>query len=156
MLKRILKNEKGLTLIELLAVVVILGIIAAIAVPSIGGIIDNSKKDAHVANAQQMVNSAKIALTGDSSLHPAVGADIFIPLAYLEGNGYLETVKDPDGSDYAKGANATSSSKTDKTSYVKVTNNGGKFTYSVALYGSSRNIPETAEKDLKRSLVVKN
>ena len=37
-MKALLKNEKGLTLIELLAVIVILGIIAAIAVPSIGGI----------------------------------------------------------------------------------------------------------------------
>jgi type IV pilus assembly protein PilA len=41
MLKRIIKNERGLTLIELLAVVVILGIISAIAVPSIGGLIEN-------------------------------------------------------------------------------------------------------------------
>ncbi len=44
MLKRFIRNEKGLTLIELLAVIVILGIIAAIAIPSIGAIIDNSKK----------------------------------------------------------------------------------------------------------------
>ncbi len=36
-LQKRLKNEKGLTLVELLAVIVILGIIAAIAVPSIGG-----------------------------------------------------------------------------------------------------------------------
>ena len=38
-LQKRLNNEKGLTLVELLAVIVILGIIAAIAVPSIGGII---------------------------------------------------------------------------------------------------------------------
>ena len=38
-----LTNQKGLTLIELLAVIVILGIIAAIAIPSIGNIIQNSK-----------------------------------------------------------------------------------------------------------------
>lgn len=43
---KLLNNQKGLTLIELLAVIVILGIIAAIAIPSIGGIVDNSKRNA--------------------------------------------------------------------------------------------------------------
>ncbi|MDE3839778.1 prepilin-type cleavage/methylation domain-containing protein [Bacillus methanolicus] len=54
-----LKNQKGLTLIELLAVIVILGIIAAIAVPSIGGIIQKSKEDAVKADAIQVLNAAK-------------------------------------------------------------------------------------------------
>ena len=35
-LQKRLNNEKGLTLVELLAVIVILGVIAAIAIPSIG------------------------------------------------------------------------------------------------------------------------
>lgn len=35
-IKKLLKNQKGFTLVELLAVIVILGIIAAIAIPSIG------------------------------------------------------------------------------------------------------------------------
>ena len=43
---QVLKNRKGVTLVELLAVIVIMGIIAAIAVPAIGSLIENSKKNA--------------------------------------------------------------------------------------------------------------
>ena len=54
-LQKRLKNEKGLTLVELLAVIVILGIIAAIAVPSIGGIIQDSRVKAVKADAQNVL-----------------------------------------------------------------------------------------------------
>lgn len=66
--RNILRNEKGLTLIELLAVVVILGIIAAIAIPSIGSIIAKSKNDAIVADGQQVMNAARLALLSEDSL----------------------------------------------------------------------------------------
>ncbi|PRO64901.1 pilus assembly FimT family protein [Alkalicoccus urumqiensis] len=65
-LKQLLKNQKGLTLVELLAVVVILGIIAAIAVPSIGGIIENSREDAQVANAETLHDAARLAVIGEN------------------------------------------------------------------------------------------
>src|SRR5690625_829807 len=59
-LKRLKKDEQGLTLVELLAVVVILAIVAAIAFVLIGNVIDNSKTDAHIANANQLISSAKL------------------------------------------------------------------------------------------------
>ncbi|WP_186668545.1 prepilin-type N-terminal cleavage/methylation domain-containing protein [Sporosarcina sp. BP05] len=60
--KKQMKNEKGLTLIELLAVIVILAIIAAIAVPAIGNVINNSKDKAILADASNILSGAKIAL----------------------------------------------------------------------------------------------
>ncbi|MEB2278404.1 prepilin-type N-terminal cleavage/methylation domain-containing protein [Lysinibacillus xylanilyticus] len=69
--KKLLKNQKGLTLIELLAVIVILAIIAAIAIPAIGNIINNSKDKAILSDAAGILAGAKIAIAdgacGDTS-----------------------------------------------------------------------------------------
>lgn len=59
-LKKQLKNERGLTLVELLAVIVILTIIAVIAFVMIGNVMENSRKDAHIENARQLIASAKM------------------------------------------------------------------------------------------------
>ncbi|MEH6938886.1 prepilin-type N-terminal cleavage/methylation domain-containing protein [Bacillus sp. JJ664] len=59
MLKKLFKNEKGLTLVELLAVIVILGIIAGIAVPSVMKIIQKSRINAVKADALQIISAAK-------------------------------------------------------------------------------------------------
>ncbi len=91
MLKKLRKNERGFTLVELLAVIVILGIIAAIAVPSIGKIIDNTKEDAKVAEAIQIINAAKIY----HASHPNSNTmDDSVLSEYLENvvdNGYTVT-----------------------------------------------------------------
>ncbi|PLR93711.1 type IV pilin protein [Bacillus sp. T33-2] len=61
-LKKKLKDQRGLTLVELLAVIVILGIIAAIAVPSIGNVIAKSREDAIKADALQILDAARLYL----------------------------------------------------------------------------------------------
>ncbi len=55
---KLLKSKKGVTLVELLAVVVILGIIAAIAVPTIGGLIERQEKNAAGATYDTIVEAA--------------------------------------------------------------------------------------------------
>jgi|LGVE01.1.fsa_nt_gb type IV pilus assembly protein PilA len=53
-------NNKGVTLIELLIVIVVLGIISAFAIPAVGTIITNTEKDAIVADALAIENAAKL------------------------------------------------------------------------------------------------
>ena len=65
-LKKRIKNEKGLSLVELLAVIVILGIISAIAVPAIGSIIENTRDKAILSDAAGLLAGAKIAIADGS------------------------------------------------------------------------------------------
>lgn len=68
--KKIFKNQKGLTLIELLAVIVILAIVAAIAVPAIGNLVNNSKDKALLADASNILAGAKIAMVDGACAGP--------------------------------------------------------------------------------------
>ncbi|NRD76002.1 type II secretion system protein [Bacillus sp. BRMEA1] len=159
------RDQKGMTLIELLAVVVILGIISAIAIPSILGLIDNSKKDAHIANARQMIDAAKRVISSERTAMPSAGNSKIIPLQYFENGGYLETVKDPDGNNSSyttKGTSISDLTGTDVSkaptndSYVLIVNpSNGSLVYYVRLVNSARGIQTeskapVAESDLSR------
>ncbi|MBW4838315.1 MAG: prepilin-type N-terminal cleavage/methylation domain-containing protein [Paenibacillaceae bacterium] len=58
--QRLRKEEKGITLVELLAVIVIIGVIAAIAVPLITGLLDDTKANARSATANQLYEAARL------------------------------------------------------------------------------------------------
>ena len=57
---KLLKNKKGITLVELLAVLVILGIIAAIAVPTVGSLISNARANAAAETGNGYVQAARL------------------------------------------------------------------------------------------------
>lgn len=93
-LQKRVKNEKGLTLVELLAVIVILGIIAAIAVPSIGKIIENSKYNAVKADAINVLNAANMYFVEnpDATSVNVSATDIgLIETGFLESAGKIPT-----------------------------------------------------------------
>lgn len=127
-LRKRLKDQKGLTLIELLAVIVILGIIAAIAVPSIGGLINKTKEDAKVAEAVQIINAAKLYITTNPSEKTLKHSDL---------ESYLEKVKDTTYSVEVK-----KDVDTGKFSYTLANHDGGNIAA-----GSKKNTT-ISEKDL--------
>jgi len=53
-------NNKGVTLIELLIVIVVMGIISAFAIPAVGTIIENTQKDSVYNDALLFENAAKM------------------------------------------------------------------------------------------------
>lgn len=90
-----LRKEKGMTLVELLAVLVILGIVAAIAVPLIGNIINDSKEKAILADAQQILSAAKLAHangegTGKGTADSPKIFDHTILSEYVDGNANIK------------------------------------------------------------------
>ncbi|MCT4778757.1 MULTISPECIES: type II secretion system protein [Exiguobacterium] len=139
-----MRDERGLTLIELLVVVVILGIIAAIAVVAIGGLIENSRKDAVVSDAKQLVAAAKL-YTSSNPVQPGEVVKLGIKedkknitpsTATTKGTAaaprvdtlekYIDEMKDSLNSDAAY-----------KDSFVVVTEENGTYEYKVTLTSDS-------------------
>ncbi|WP_337873603.1 prepilin-type N-terminal cleavage/methylation domain-containing protein [Exiguobacterium sp.] len=122
-----LKDERGLTLVELLVVVVILGIIAAIAVVAIGGIIENSKEDALKSDAKQMISAAKLYTASNDVPDDTIlvfSGSTTEDSSEVDAKTYMQDTKDPYGSSsYTK-------------ALVKVDRGtNGKYTYSVYVDG---------------------
>lgn len=74
MLKKLLKmrNKKGFTLIELIVVLVIMAILAAAAIPTMMGYVENAKK------AQYLANCRAVYVAGQAATTEALGNDLTV------------------------------------------------------------------------------
>jgi len=75
----IMKNKKGFTLVELLAVITILAIIALIAVPIITNIISSSRKSANERSAEIYVDSVNKAIVALQSATSSLNTNKIVP-----------------------------------------------------------------------------
>ncbi len=93
-------NKRGFTLVELLAVIVLLGLIALIAAPAITGIIKQSKESLSDSQKQSIEMSAKNWATENMSKLPSDGECIIVTLSTLKSEGFADLeIKDPKTND---------------------------------------------------------
>ena len=92
-------NNKGFTLVELLAMLVVLGILMAVSIPNITGILANNKLNVMRADATKMVDTAKIKFSSiKESKRPTSGKCIVYALNALNDSGDINT--GPNGGQY--------------------------------------------------------
>lgn len=99
-------NDYGFTLVELLAVVVILAVLLAIAIPSYNGYISHTRSRAYSTAEESMVKAMNTVMLEcvtdrtstfckDKKFPTEVDEVVKIPLEVLVSKGYIDKVKDP-------------------------------------------------------------
>lgn len=129
-MKKVLKNNKGFTLVELLAVIVVLAVIILIAMPAVMSAMDKARKNALVTEIAEIGKIAQTAYA-DDSMGTGI-TSICYNLEYLVENGYLD--KKLDG--YTGEVYLSVDPQTGKVS-SEITISNGIYKYNGAISGAT-------------------
>ena len=125
-------NKKGFTLVELLAVIVILGVLLLIAVPAVQNIIKSSKRKAFESAAKLAVENVET-VASTEKIEDSI-AECYVPI-----NSYTYTITDKSGNQKSVTVEGIKLERgsfgTGTTGYIKVDTNGkGTITISNSEY----------------------
>ena len=157
-----MKNNKGFTLVELLAVIVVLAIVMGLAVVGITSVLESTRKSAFAADAKSYIDGAHQLVRADEANKLLGSSTSYAPscstgttqTSYIPINAIKldQGGKSPYGNTYTlcTGENADkASTSVPSCSYVKVSTvvsgTSCNYTYSVYLTDGVYNIVETAE-----------
>ena len=148
-MKNILKNKKGFTLVELLAVIVILALIMSIAVVSMGGIMQSARQSTFKDTALSIIGGVRqqLTLAGEiNASYGSTGATYYFEKSILEKGGD----KSPLGGDINYITVSSNKAKLDSTATTEAT-----LTKigTMGVYKSATVTADTACKDTSMSYV---
>lgn len=116
-------NKKAFTLVELLASLVILGVLMLVAVPTVTSLINDNRAETYLEDAKRFVSNVEYSLKTNTNINlPTKNNCIIISLEYLESPDFDNS---PSGGEYDA-----------KKSFVVVKNINDSYEYSVRLIES--------------------
>ncbi len=118
-------NKRAFTLIELLAVIVILSILLAVAIPAVTGYINSSRKSGYTDNVLQYISAARnAAILGEFDLPSDQYDATIIPFELLVDKLDKSGKRSPYGGSFLEGITGKNNSRTIVSSYVVIVQEG--------------------------------